>query len=70
MKLEPLPEKLELGDKVCCPRHGSTEVLEVVKVEPDVDRIKLCRENGVMVGMVFNRQLLKDYDYMLVSKNN
>jgi hypothetical protein len=69
MKYKPLPNDLQVGDKIACPRLGSDppEVLEVLKVYDDV-RVLVCRENGLQAFRPLDITALRDYDYKVVEE--
>ena len=61
-----LPEKLEIGMKLVCPRCGpDAEIVEVAYID-DQGGCLLIRPNGVAVFGLFTRQQLADYDYEIV----
>ena len=67
MKLVPLPDTLEIGDRIVCNKYYvEAEVLEVFKV--DGDRVRVMRENGNAVTDPLTVQTLRNYDYELITE--
>ena len=65
MIYEPLPEILTKGMKIACPKwYEHPEVVEIVKLDT-YGRVRLRRENGLVVWGIFTQQLLRDFDYQL-----
>ena len=67
MNYAPLPATLHVGMKLACPKHYPQPcVYEVIKV--DGDRLWIANEAGVMLHGNLTVQLLRDYDYQLVTE--
>ena len=66
MNYQPLPATLKIGDKIVCNKYYvEAEVLEVFKV--DGERVYCMRNNGNAVTEPLTVQLLKSYDYQLLT---
>ena len=66
MNYEPLKDTLQVGDKIACSKHYiEAEVLEVFKV--DGECVYCMRNNGNAVTDPLTVQLLRDYDYQLIT---
>ena len=67
MNYEPLPDTLQVGDKIGCQKWTPDERLEVYKVADG--RVNLMRMDGVALkGDGFSMQILRDYDYQLITE--
>jgi len=66
MNYAPLKDTLQVGDKIACSKHYvKAEILEVFKV--DGERVYCMRNNGNAVTEPLTVQLLKSYDYQLLT---
>jgi hypothetical protein len=68
MNYAPLPSLLKVGDKICQRKYAPDEVLEVFKVDAETGRVYLMRENDVALRNSQNVELLRAYDYMIISE--
>lgn len=69
MTKNPLPDTLPIGCRICQCKYAPTEILEVFKVDDtDPGRVYLCRENGVVLQCSQRVELLRDFDYELVTE--
>ena len=69
MKCEPLPATLKVGDKIVQTKYTPHERLEVFKIDAvDRDRVWLMYENGNALTGSLSMQLLKAYDYQLITE--
>jgi len=67
MTTTPLPSLLKCGDRIACPKHYPQPcIYEVMKVNGD--RVWIANEAGVTLHGNLTVQLLRDYDYQLITE--
>jgi hypothetical protein len=68
MKTTPLPSTLSVHDRIVQVKYAPSEVLTVFKIDDcDSSRVYLQRENGTALRQSQSIQILRGYDYKLVT---
>ena len=69
MKTKPIKAPLKVHDRIVQVKYALHETMTVFKIdEADPDRVYLMRENGVALQGSQSAELLRDFDYQLITE--